>query len=92
MSLATGKGKKLEIEFWPAQILLIFNVFTQGKRQRSIFCFCIWDTNWRDSRLPWLDKVLSWLDGVGLKGVSWAVRYLEKPQWRAEFIWEGVQT
>ena len=29
------------------------------------------------------DMVLICLDGVGVKQVSWAVRYLDKPRWRA---------
>ena len=44
---------------------------------------CIGDKDSSDIRLPWLDIVLVCFDGVGLKRVSWAVRYLDKPQWRA---------
>ena len=44
---------------------------------------CIVDQDWIDGRLPWLDIVLVRLDGVGLKRVSWEVRYVDKPQWRA---------
>ena len=36
-----------------------------------------------DRRLPCLDVDLFCLDGVGMKRVSQAVRYLDKPQWRA---------
>ena len=44
------------------------------------------DQEFSDSRLPilpWLDLILFSLDGVGLKQVSWADMYLEKPQCRA---------
>ena len=44
---------------------------------------CILDQGWSHSRLPWLDMVVVCLDGVGLKPVSWAVRYFDKLQWRA---------
>ena len=38
---------------------------------------------WRESSLPWLDRILLWLVEVGLMWVSWAVRYLDKPWWTA---------
>ena len=45
--------------------------------------------DWSDSSLPWLDMVFLCVDGVGLKQVSWAVRYLDKPRWRAVAAWFG---
>ena len=44
---------------------------------------CYLDQYWCDRRLTWLDIVWLCFDEVGLKRVSWAVRYLDKPQWRA---------
>ena len=52
-------------------------------RDRKALFTCIVDQDWSDSKLPWLDMFLLCLDGVGLKQVSWAVRYLDKPQWKA---------
>ena len=46
---------------------------------------CILDQDWSDSRPPWLDIVLLCLDGVEIQLVSWAVRYLDKPQWRTVY-------
>ena len=43
------------------------------------------DCDWWESRLPWLDRVPLCLVGVGLKRVSWAVRYLDEPYWRAVY-------
>ena len=41
------------------------------------------DKDWRDSRIPGLEIIVLCLGGVELKYVSWAVRYLDKPQLRA---------
>ena len=41
------------------------------------------DCDWRESRLPWLDRVLICLVYVVLMQVSWAVRCLGKPLWTA---------
>ena len=66
--LALGKEKLL----LPDQNYLIL-----GKEKA--LCTCILDCDWSESRLPWLDRVLLCVVGVGLNGVSWAVRYLDKP-------------
>ena len=41
------------------------------------------DHGWRESRLPSLARVLLCLVRVVVTWVSWAVRYLDKPGWRA---------
>ena len=41
------------------------------------------DPNVSSSRLQSLDIILLYLDGFGLKWVSWVVKFLDKPQWRA---------
>ena len=41
------------------------------------------DRGWRESRLPSLTRVLLYSVIVGVSQVSWAVRYLDKPPWRA---------
>ena len=57
--------------------------FTQCQEQKKLLYSCIVDCDWRKSRLPWLDRVLLYLVEFGLKRVSWAVRYLDEPRWRA---------
>ena len=57
------------------------NFLKIGTKEAS-FVFIV-DQDCSDSRLPWLVMVVICLDGIGLKGVSWAVRYLDKPRWRA---------
>ena len=48
------------------------------------------DKYWSDSRPPWLELVLVCLDVVGLRWVSWAVRYLDKPPRRAVPGWHNI--
>ena len=50
--------------------------------KQALFTYIV-DKDWSDIRLIWLDIVMLCLDGVGLKRMSLAVRYLEKPQWTA---------
>ena len=50
--------------------------------KKSLF-ICFFNQDWDESRLKWLDIVLLCLNGVRLKWVSWAVKYLDKPLWRA---------
>ena len=52
------------------------------RHRRTLFTFIV-DGGWRESRLPSLAGVLLCLVRVGVLRVSWAVRYLDKPQWRA---------
>ena len=68
---------------------LWMNLLNTGD-QKKLYITC-----WRESRSPCLDRVLLCL--VGLKWVSWEVRYLDKPHWRAvaitrihELFYEGV--
>ena len=63
--------------------LVFFNQFTQYKGQnKTVFTFIL-DRGWRESRLPSLARVLLCLVRIGVPQVSCAVRYLDKPQWRA---------
>ena len=63
--------------------LFFFNQFTQYKGQnKTVFTFIL-DRGWRESRLPSLARVLLCLVRIGVPQVSCAVRYLDKPQWRA---------
>ena len=47
---------------------------------------CIVYRGWRESSLLSLARVLLCLVRVGVPRVSWAVRYLDKPQWRAVIV------
>ena len=50
---------------------------------------CIMYCDWRESKLPWLERVLLFLVEVWLMWVSWAVKYLDLPWWTAvESIWD----
>ena len=51
----------------PAQTYLHFWMNLLNTRDRKSLSSCIAECDWRESRLPWLDKVLLCLVGVGLK-------------------------
>ena len=82
LGLVIGKDK---LEKFSALLRALHSFWLNllNTRDRKYLYTCIVDQDWSDSRLPWLDIVLLCLDVVGLKRVSWAVRYLDKPEWRA---------
>ena len=62
------KGKTEEDFFCPAQLYLVFDVFTHTFFTFTLLFFtCILDQDWSERSLPWLFKVLLCLDGLGLK-------------------------
>ena len=65
---------------------VVYSVFGMKKttktniRYKQALFTCNGDQDWCDSRLLWLEIVLLCLYEVGLKWVSWPVKYLDKPQ------------
>ena len=60
----------------------LINLLNTWARKKKHFTFIV-DCGWRASRLPSLARVLLCLVRVGVPQVSWSVRYLDKPRWRA---------
>ena len=82
--LVLGK-ERLNILVSSLELFLVFFLyqFTQYKGQNKTILTFILDRGWRESRLPSLARVLLCLVRIGVPQVSCAVRYLDKPQWRA---------
>ena len=78
--------RKAKTESFSHQIRAIsyflINLLNTRDIQGNPFTFIV-DRGWRESRLPNLAKVLLCLVRVGVPQVCWAVRYLDKPHWRA---------
>ena len=78
-----GKTEHFSFQFRAISSFFFFYQFTQYKGQnKTVFTFIL-DRGWRESRLPSLARVLLCLVRIGVPQVSCAVRYLDKPQWRA---------
>ena len=80
--LVLGKEtENLSYQFRAISMFLI-NLLNTRDRKKTILTFIL-DRGWRESRLPSLARVLLCLVRIGVPQVSCAVRYLDKPQWRA---------
>ena len=66
------RGKTGNLIFASSELHLV------NTRHRNVLNTCIVDCDWRESRLPWLDRVLLFFFGIGLKQVSWAVTYFDE--------------
>ena len=75
--LVSGK-EELEKFTVPSSELHLFLFLSILRIEKALNTFIL-DCDWRESILPWLDSVLLCFVGVGLKGLSWAVRNLDKP-------------
>ena len=71
--------RKGKIWLFQLRAITSFQISLLNIRHRKGLYSWIVDCDWRESRLPWLDRVLLWLLEVGLMWVSWVVRYLDKP-------------
>ena len=60
-----GKTENLVVPSSDLYLFFWMNLLDTRDRKSPIFLYC--DCDWRESRLPWLDRVLLCLAGVGLK-------------------------
>ena len=82
--LVLGK-ERLNILVSSLELFLVkkkINLLNTRGENKTVFTFIL-DRGWRESRLPSLARVLLCLVRIGVPQVSCAVRYLDKPQWRA---------
>ena len=90
---ANFRKGKLEIKFFlkDSNILYYYEFIDKDK---TLLISFILDQGWCDRRIPWLDIVMICLDGVRLKQVSWAGRYLESSGYKdlafRPNIWETL--
>ena len=76
-----GKTENFSYQLRPISIFLVSLLNARDRKNTFIV-----DCAWRESRLPSLTIVLLCLVLVGLSQLSWAVRYLDKPRWRALMV------
>ena len=76
--------ERVKIVLFPSQSCTLFLIDLPNARDRKSLILYIVDPSCRETWLPILARVLLCLVRVGVTWVSWAVRYLDKPWWRAE--------
>ena len=85
------KGKTWNLVVCSSELHLVFGwIYSILGTERDLLT-CIVDRDWRMKWLPWLDRALLCLVGVGLKWVYWAARYLDRPPWRAVSMSQGCK-